>query len=138
MIETISHITLIVKDPFRTGRLLQEVLGAQEVYDSRGKNFSLSYEKFYVIGGIWFAVMEGEPPERSYGHIAFKVPESELDEYAVRIGQLGLETRIGRDRVEGEGRSLYFYDYDNHLFELHTGTLEERLRRYAHGQPISA
>jgi fosfomycin resistance protein FosX len=28
----------------------------------------------------------------------------------------------------------YFYDYDNHLFELHTGTLEERLARYAEGK----
>jgi hypothetical protein len=33
--------------------------------------------------------------------------------------------------VEGEGMSLYFYDYDNNLFELHTGTLEQRLARYA-------
>ena len=32
--------------------------------------------------------------------------------------------------MTGEGRSLYFYDDDNHLFELHTGTLEERLQRY--------
>jgi hypothetical protein len=36
-----------------------------------------------------------------------------------------------RPRVEGEGESLYFYDFDNHLFELHTGTLEQRLQRYA-------
>ena len=31
---------------------------------------------------------------------------------------------------EREGRSLYFYHFDNHLFELHTGTLDERLRSY--------
>jgi hypothetical protein len=30
--------------------------------------------------------------------------------------------------------SLYFYDDDNHLFELHTGTLAERLERYAKGK----
>ena len=36
-----------------------------------------------------------------------------------------------RNRVEGEGESLYYYDFDNHLFELHTGTLEQRLHRYA-------
>ncbi len=35
------------------------------------------------------------------------------------------------DVLGGEGHSLYFYDHDNHLFELHTGTLEERLARYA-------
>ena len=36
-----------------------------------------------------------------------------------------------RARVEGEGQSLYVYDFDNHLFELHTGTLAQRLARYA-------
>jgi hypothetical protein len=35
-----------------------------------------------------------------------------------------------RPRVPGEGASLYFYDFDNHLYELHTGTLDERLARY--------
>ena len=44
---------------------------------------------------------------------------------------MGLEIRPPRQRVPGEGRSLYFYDDDNHLFELHTGTLAERLERYA-------
>ncbi len=38
--------------------------------------------------------------------------------------------KLARSRVEGEGRSLYFYDYDNHLFELHTGTLFQRLQKY--------
>jgi len=35
-----------------------------------------------------------------------------------------------RPRAEGEGQSIYFYDYDGHLFELHTGTLTDRLVRY--------
>jgi fosfomycin resistance protein FosX len=35
-----------------------------------------------------------------------------------------------RARFEGEGDPLYLYDYDNHLFELHTGTLEQRLTKY--------
>lgn len=36
----------------------------------------------------------------------------------------------GRKRVPGEGKSLYFYDYDNHLFELHAGSLSNRLDAY--------
>ena len=42
-------------------------LGVQEVYDSKEMNFPLSREKFFVLDGIWIAVMEGTPPsERSY------------------------------------------------------------------------
>lgn len=29
-----------------------------------------------------------------------------------------------------KARSLCFYDYDSHLFELHTGELEERMKYY--------
>ncbi len=114
------------------GEFLRTIFDAEEVYDSKEKNYSLSYEKFFIIGGTWIAVMEGEPlSERSYKHVAFKVSNSEFDEYVSRIKQLGLEVKPGRDRVEGESRSIYFYDYDNHLFELHTGTLQDRLLRYS-------
>ena len=47
------------------------------------------------------------------------------------VEALGAEVRPPRARVEGEGQSLYVYDFDNHLFELHTGTLAQRLARYA-------
>lgn len=50
--------------------------------------------------------------------------------YFERIKNLGLEIKFGRKRVIREGDSIYFYDYDNHLFEFHTGTLETRLLRY--------
>ena len=134
MIESISHITFIVRDVERMGEFLRTIFDAEEVYDSKEKNYSLSYEKFFIIGGTWIAVMEGEPmSERSYNHVAFKVSDSEFDEYVSRIKQLGLEVKPGRDRVEGESRSIYFYDYDNHLFELHTGTLQDRLLRYSKG-----
>lgn len=106
-------------------------LGAREVYDSAGHNFSLSREKFFVLGGTWLAAMEGEPPaERTYQHVALAVSEAELPEYQAKLQALGVEIRPPRNRVAGEGLSMYFYDFDNHLFELHTGTLEQRLARY--------
>ena len=132
MIETISHITMIVRDVEKMGHFLRTIFDAKEVYDSSKENFSLSYEKFFIVGGIWMAVMEGEPlPERSYNHVAFKVSASDFDEYVLRIKQLGVDIKPGRDRISGEARSIYFYDYDNHLFELHTGTLNERLLHYS-------
>lgn len=127
----ISHITFIVRDLERMAAFLREGLGAEEVYDSAEHNYSLSREKFFVLGGVWIAAMEGDPPaERSYQHVAFAVDESDLPEYEARLQALGVEMRPPRSRVAGEGRSLYFYDFDNHLFELHTGTLEQRLTSY--------
>ncbi|MGL6291674.1 MAG: FosX/FosE/FosI family fosfomycin resistance hydrolase [Silanimonas sp.] len=130
-IRGISHLTFIVRDLDRTARLFVEGLGAQEVYDSRGRNFSLSREKFFLLGGVWLAFMEGEPAERSYRHVAFDVDEADLPAYESRLLALGVELRGPRPRVDGEGASLYFHDFDNHLFELHAGTLEQRLARYA-------
>jgi fosfomycin resistance protein FosX len=131
-IDSISHITFIVKDIERMAQFLCEGLGGREVYDSKSKNFSLSREKFFVMGGTWIVAMQGNPPaERSYHHHAFKVTESELPDFERRLRALGVDIKEPRPRVDGEGSSLYFYDFDNHLFELHTGTLEQRLQRYA-------
>jgi len=131
MIEGISHVTFIVSDIERMTRFLLQVFDAKEIYASGNKTFSLSREKFFLIGGTWVAIMEGNPyAEKTYHHIAFKIPEAEFDAYEKRLHSLGIEINEGRNRVDGEERSLYFYDYDNHLFELHTGTLQERLNRY--------
>jgi catechol 2,3-dioxygenase-like lactoylglutathione lyase family enzyme len=129
-IEGISHITFIASDLERTANLFCAGLGAKEIYDSAKKNFSISREKFFTLGGVWLAVMEGKPVARSYRHVAFKVDEGELPELEARLRSLGVEIQPSRPRVEGEGQSLYFYDFDNNLFELHTGTLEQRLQRY--------
>ncbi len=129
-IDGISHITFMATDLDRTANLLCQGLGAKEVYDSAGKNFSISREKFFMLGGVWLAVMEGKPVDRSYRHVAFKVGAADLPALEARLRQLGAEIQPSRPRVEGEGQSLYFYDFDNNLFELHTGTLEQRLERY--------
>ncbi|MFD1986179.1 FosX/FosE/FosI family fosfomycin resistance hydrolase [Mesorhizobium newzealandense] len=134
MIQGLSHMTFIVRDLDRMTAILAGIFDAREVYDSGARQFSLSREKFFMIGDIWIAVMEGEKlPERSYNHIAFKIDDADFDRYAERIGKLGLDMRPPRPRVEGEGRSVYFYDDNNHMFELHTGTLAGRLARYAKG-----
>jgi catechol 2,3-dioxygenase-like lactoylglutathione lyase family enzyme len=126
-----SHITFVVRDLERSARLFCEGLGAMEVYDSHGRNFSLSREKFFTLGGLWIALMEGDAAlERSYRHVAFKIDEADLPLLEERLRMLGVEIKPARPRVQGEGVSLYFYDYDNNLLELHSGTLEDRLARY--------
>ncbi len=130
MISGISHITFIVKNLDKATKFFQEIFEAKEVYYSGEEQFSISKEKFFTVNNLWIAIMEGKEIEKSYNHIAFKIDESDYEMYLERIEKLGLEIKSGRTRVEGEGSSIYFYDYDNHLFELHTGTLERRLLRY--------
>ena len=131
MVAGISHITFIVKDLKRSTVFFTRIFDAKEIYTSGDNTFSLSKEKFFLINDIWLCIMEGEPlAERTYNHIAFKISESDIDEYITRIKGVGAELKPERPRVDGEGRSVYFYDYDNHLFELHTGTLSERLACY--------
>ena len=137
MVRGLSHMTFIVRDLDRMETVLTEVIGARKVYDSGDETFSVSRERFFLAGDedLWIAIMEGEPlPARSYNHIAFKIDEADYEALLARIRALGLELEESRPRVGGEGRSIYFYDDDNHMFELHTGTLAERLERYAQGR----
>jgi catechol 2,3-dioxygenase-like lactoylglutathione lyase family enzyme len=134
-------MTFIVADLDRMETILVSVLGARKVYDSGDATFSLSQERFFVLGNdeFWIAIMAGEPlADRTYNHIAFKIDDADFETYRARIAVLGLDLRESRPRVAGEGRSLYFHDHDNHLFELHTGTLDERLKRYALGRELES
>jgi len=131
MISAISHMTFIVKDLERASLFFTEIFDAKEIYSSGNNTFSLSKEKFFLVGDLWICIMEGESlTQRSYNHIAFQIHENDLDIYLSKIKNVGAKIKPERPRVAGEGRSIYFYDFDNHLFELHTGTLDERLRRY--------
>jgi len=135
LIQSLNHITFMVRDLDRMQEVLTRVFDARKIYDSGAKTFSLSQERFFLIGDgkepVWIAIMEGDPlPKRTYNHVAFKIDINDYDDYLQRIRGLSLEVREGRSRVQGEGQSIYFYDHDNHLFELHTGTLDERLKRY--------
>lgn len=131
MIEGFSHIMFLVADLDKAAYFFRQVFDAEEIYSSGRLIHSLSEEKYFLIGNLWVVIMEGKPlVERSYNHLAFRIDEDEFERYSARIQTLGLDIRPPRPRVEGEGKSLYFYDYDNHLFELHTGSLKERLDAY--------
>jgi catechol 2,3-dioxygenase-like lactoylglutathione lyase family enzyme len=133
MIEGLSHLTFIVKDLEQMTQFLTHIFDAEKVYSSGEKTYSIAQEKFFLINTIWIAIMQGDSQiDKTYNHVAFKIQEQDFDRYVERVRSLGVELLEGRSRVTGEGQSCYFYDYDNHLFELHTGTLHDRLMRYSH------
>ncbi len=127
----ISHITFMVKDLEKATHFFTQIFDAKEVYSSGNKTFSISREKYFLINNIWIAIMEGEThKEKTYNHIAFKVSKNNFPIYIERVKKLGVKIKDSRSRILEEADSIYFYDYDNHLFEIHTGTLEERLYKY--------
>lgn len=131
MIEGLSHLTFIVKDLEKSTQFWKEVFGAKEIYSSGKKNFSIAPEKFFDVSGVWVAIMQGKSlKEETYNHVAFKVSKKNFLKCEHKIKNLGLKIKEPRKRVGGEGQSIYFYDYDNHLFEIHCGTLNERLKKY--------
>ncbi len=128
--KAINHITLLCKNIENSADLFCDLFGAKVVYSSEIKSFSLSKEKFILIGTLWIALMEGSPIERSYNHIAFSIDEKDLALYETKIKTWKLDILPGRPRDPREGKSIYFYDFDNHLFELHTSDLQTRLAFY--------
>lgn len=136
----LSHVTFIVSDLDRMEQLLAAVLGAVRVYDSGRDTFSLSEERFFLVGegdaATWVAIMQGDAVlPRTYDHVAFQVRREDLPALRETISGLGLDIRPPRSRVDGEGDSIYFHDHDGHLFELHAGSLRERLAVYAAAAP---
>ncbi|MFL4466318.1 FosX/FosE/FosI family fosfomycin resistance thiol transferase, partial [Brucella melitensis] len=50
MVQGLSHMTFIVRDLDRMEEILTTVFDARRVYDSGAETFSLSKERFFLIG----------------------------------------------------------------------------------------
>ena len=120
MLKSISHVALVVNDPVRTAALFQDLFGAQPVQrrDDEGR-----LETFLKLGGTWF-VLVGAPAERprTGDHIAFRATAEVLEATAARLQAMGREFIRARSN-----KALYFFDYDDHVFELDTEGIDEEL-----------
>jgi catechol 2,3-dioxygenase-like lactoylglutathione lyase family enzyme len=120
MLESISHIALVVKDPARTAALFHDLFGTRAVEreDDEGH-----HETFIRLGGIWIALVAA-PVERARtgDHIAFHATPEILEATVARLQALGREFIRARSNT-----SLYFFDYDDHVFELDTADIDKEL-----------
>jgi len=120
MLASISHIALVVKDPARTAALLGNLFSARVVerQDDAGH-----FETFVRLGGTWM-VLVAAPVERARtgDHIAFRATPEILESTAARLQAMGREFIRARSN-----RALYFFDYDEHVFELDTEDIDAEL-----------
>lgn len=116
-VKSINHIALACEDLNNSLHLFQYVFDAELLK-------STEEEQFLKLGDFCVVLIKGKRLEKSYNHIAFQVETEELSKFQEKLKNLNLVILQGKDRMMGKNNSLYFYDYDNHLFELHTGDLQ--------------
>ena len=122
MLESISHIALVVRDPARTAALFHDLFSARAVEraDEQGH-----LETFVRLGGIWI-VLVGAPVQRARtgDHIAFHATAAILEATVAKLETMGCEFIRARSN-----KALYFFDYDDHVFELDAEDIDKELGR---------
>jgi catechol 2,3-dioxygenase-like lactoylglutathione lyase family enzyme len=120
MLESLSHIALVVKDPARTAALFRDLFSARVI---ERKDDEGHLETFVRLGGLWL-VLVGAPVERTRtgDHIAFHATPEVLEATAAKLQAMGREFIRARSNS-----ALYFFDYDDHVFELDTEDMDKEL-----------
>ena len=120
MLESISHIALVVKDPARTAALFHDLFSTRVI---ERKDDEGHLETFVRLGGIWI-VLVGAPVQhaRTGDHIAFHATPEILEATVTRLQTMGREFIRARSN-----KALYFFDYDDHVFELDTEDIDKEL-----------
>lgn len=126
-LQGINHFCFSVSNLDRSVSFYENVFGAKLLVKGR----KLAY---FDLDGLWIALNE-EDVERgqmplNYTHIAFTVTEEEFDPWYLRLRDLNVHILPGRERDDRDKRSVYFLDPDGHTFELHTGSLQDRMDYY--------
>ena len=120
MLAAIAHVALTVRDPARTADFLRDLFGAPVLRrtDAEGHD-----ETLIRLGVTWFALIGSDVTrERTGDHIAFHVARETIPSIGDKLKSKGCDFILSES-----GGSLYFFDFDNHVFELDSSDLEQEL-----------
>lgn len=120
MLESISHVALVVTDPARTAALFHDLFGARvlEREDEEGH-----LETLVRLGGTWIVLVGAAVRRTRTGdHIAFRATPAVVEATAAKLEAMGREFIRARRNM-----ALYFFDDDDHVFELNAEEVNETL-----------
>ena len=124
MLGPIAHVALIVRDAARTATFLRDLFDAPVLRrtDAEGHD-----ETFIRLGVTWFALIGADVKrERTGDHIAFHVARETIPRVVDMLKSKGCDFILSES-----GTSLYFFDFDNHVFELDSSDQEQELNTLA-------
>ena len=124
MLGPIAHVALIVRDAARTAGFLRDLFDAPVLKrrDADGHD-----ETFVRLGVTWFALISADVKrERTGDHVAFHVARESIPRVIEMLKSKGCEFILS-----ASGTSLYFFDFDNHIFELDSSDHEQELNGLA-------
>jgi catechol 2,3-dioxygenase-like lactoylglutathione lyase family enzyme len=124
MLGPIAHVALIVRDPTRTAGFLRDLFDAPVLRRTDAEEHD---ETFVQLGATWFALVGADVKrERTGDHVAFLVAPETIAAIAGKLKSMDCEFILSKS-----GTSLYFFDFDNHVFELDSSDQEQELNRLA-------
>ncbi|MFG6149315.1 metallothiol transferase FosB [Halobacillus sp. B23F22_1] len=125
MIKGLNHFLFTVSDLQTSIDFYEKVFEAELLV--KGKRTA-----YFDLHGMWLALNQEDNLTRpsSYTHIAFSIEEYEFDDVLRKLEKHNVNILPGRKRDERDKRSIYFTDPDGHMFEFHTGTIEDRINYY--------
>ncbi|MCL6442233.1 MAG: VOC family protein [Alicyclobacillus sp.] len=125
MVQGFSHVTIAVSNLGRSLEFYSRTLGMKVVHQGRS-------DAYLEWGNAWICLIER--PERwvqgqclGVDHIAFYIDPSHFSDAVQVLKEANVEIVRG-PITRGIGLSINFLDPDGTQLELHTSTLEERMR----------
>lgn len=127
-VKGLNHFLFSVSDLEKSIEFYQNVFDAKLLV--KGRNTA-----YFDFNGMWLAlnVEKGIPRNEiahSYTHIAFTIEERDFEVMYKKLTELNVNILPSRPRDKKDKKSIYFTDPDGHKFELHTGTIQDRLEYY--------